>query len=953
MLSIEPGRVRPAAVIRFGLYAAMAFCGLLGLLATAPVAAQSYRFDTVAGGFAGDGQAATSAGLMTPIGIVFDTAGNLYIAESMTNRIRKVDTSGVITTFAGTGHYGFGGDGGAATAAKFRNPLGMVFDTAGNLYVSDSLNNRVRKIAPSGVITTVAGGGASDTTGDGGLATSAALKRPYGLAFDAAGNLYIAESLAHRVRKVTPAGIISTVAGAGWEGYTGDGGSATVATLYEPTAVTLDAAGNLYIADSRNHAVRRVGTDGTITTAASGITFPYGIATGPDNGIYVSDSDCYIRKLTPTGSIPVVGRGYDPATGDCGMSGDGGPPLSAGIDLPEGIAFDSAGALYFADSSAFRVRKVSGGIVSTVAGRGNFFGDGGLATLATFSTAQGLAVGPDGSLFIADSYRNGRVRKVDPAGIVQTVAGNGAFNSDGDGGPATQAAVFYPRGVMLDPAGNLYITERIGNKVRKVGLNGIIGTVASGLSRPNRTAMDSAGNIYIADTRRNVVQKLSPTGMMTVFAGQQVPYIFKPDYGDGGLATEALLTEPTAIAIDAVGNVYIADSAHMRIRKVDPMGIISTVAGNDPGVPANSGDGGLATQAGLSYPITGLALDLFGNLYIANTLLRKVTADGMISTVKGMDQYAYDVAVDGSGVPYVATLAGTVLKGIRGPTVASDFNGDGYSDVLWRQASTGANAVWPTASLGLGRMLTTVADQNWKAVGSGDFDGDGRADVLWRNEASGTVAVWYSGSYETSRFLAPVPDASWKVVGTGDFDGDGEDDILWRHAQSGANVIWRGADAQRPLLIEAVPDLSWKVVAVGDFGGDGKSDILWRHVSTGAVAIWRSGQYELLAAATDLNWQVTGAGDFDGDGTDDILWQHPGGYSIVWKSARSELAENLYFVADTRWRVQAIGDYDGDGRADILWRHTATAESTIWKGADAYNQQAVATVTDMAWQIVR
>jgi sugar lactone lactonase YvrE len=274
---------------------------------------------TVAGngtpGFSGDGGPATNARLAYPTGVAVDAAGNLYIADRLNSRVRKVSTSGTITTVAGDGSAGFSGDGGPATNAQLAGPYGVAVDAAGNLYIADFQNSRVRKVSTSGTITTVAGDGSFGFSGDGGPATNAQLAGPNGVAVDAAGNLYIADINNHRVRKVSTSGTITTVAGNGTPGFSGDGGPATNARLRPPTGVAVDAAGNLYIADIFNQRVRKVSTSGTITTVAG-------------TGIY-------------------------------GFSGDGGPATNARLAYPSGVAVDAAGNLYIADQNNHRVRKVA------------------------------------------------------------------------------------------------------------------------------------------------------------------------------------------------------------------------------------------------------------------------------------------------------------------------------------------------------------------------------------------------------------------------------------------------------------------------------------------------------------------------------------------------------------------------------------------------------------------
>jgi len=336
--------------------------------------AQSWVISTVAGngtpGYTGDSGPAISAQLAFPSAVVADIAGNLFIVDAYNQLVRKVTPDGLINTVAGNGTQGYNGDGGAATSAELNQPRGIAVDTAGNLFIADTYNYRVRKVTPSGVISTVAGNGTQGSGGDGGAAISAQLSHLYGVAVDAAGDLFIADTYNNRVRKVTPSGVISTVAGNGIQGYSGDGGAATSAQLYYPYSVAVDAAGNLFIADFENNRIRKVTPGGVISTVAG--------------------------------------------NGTAGFSGDGGPATSAQLYLPWGVAPDTAGNLFISDYNSNRVREVTpGGVISTVAGNGTagFSGDGGAATSAQLNSPWGVAVDTSGELFIAD-YTNQRIRKV-------------------------------------------------------------------------------------------------------------------------------------------------------------------------------------------------------------------------------------------------------------------------------------------------------------------------------------------------------------------------------------------------------------------------------------------------------------------------------------------------------------------------------------------------------------
>jgi hypothetical protein len=326
---------------------------------------------TVAGNgtssFSGDSGAATNAGF-SPIGIAMDASGNLLIVDSINNRIRKVGTNGIITTVVGGGIYY--GDGGAATNAKLSGPFGVAVDASGDFFIADTSNNRIRKVTTNGIITTIAGNGTQSFSGDGGAGTSAALNSPCGIAVDAVGNLFIADTSNHRIRKVSINGIITTVAGIGNYSFSGDGGAATNAG-FTPLAVAVDNVGNLFIADFGNNRIRKVSTNGIITTVAG-------------NGSFF-------------------------------FSGDGGPAIDAALYYPVGVAVDAGGNLFIADSSNNRIRMVAtNGIITTVAGNGtnSFSGDGGNAVDAALNYTYGVAVdASSGNLFIADGGNN-RVRKV-------------------------------------------------------------------------------------------------------------------------------------------------------------------------------------------------------------------------------------------------------------------------------------------------------------------------------------------------------------------------------------------------------------------------------------------------------------------------------------------------------------------------------------------------------------
>ena len=617
------------------------------------VDAATGTISTIAGtgepGYSGDGGPATQALLRDPVGVAVDGNGHLYIADADNRRIRRVDAfTGTISTIAGTGERGYSGDGGLATQAQLRYPQGVAVDGAGNLYIADSDNNRIRKVsAATGTISTIVGTGGGGYSGDGGLATQAELRNPSAVTVDGAGNLYIADEGDHRIRKVDAAtGIISTIAGTGEWGYRGDGGLAIEAQLSEPHGVAVDAVGNVYITSYWNHRVRKVdagtgtistivGTggwgysgDGGLATQAE-LRYPSAVTVDGAGNLYIADEGNHrVRKIEAvTGTISTIA-----GTGEWGYSGDGGPAIEAQLRYPSAVTVDGAGSFYIADSGNHRIRKVSAftGTISTIAGTGEwgYSGDGGPAIEAQLGYPQAVAVDHVGNLYIAD-FHNNRIRKMDAAtGTISTIAGTGEWGDRGDGGPATQAQLGYPEGVAVDGAGNLYISDSRNNRIRKVSaFTGTISTIAgtgewgySGdggpatqaqLGYPEGVAVDGAGNLYIADGRR--VRKVeATTGTISTIAGTgEWGYS-----GDGGPATQAQLRYPSGLTVDGAGNLYIADGSNYRIRKVDVCtGTINAIAGT--GEQGYGGDGGFATAAKLGYA-TDIAVGGNGNVYIAD-----------------------------------------------------------------------------------------------------------------------------------------------------------------------------------------------------------------------------------------------------------------------------------------------------------------------------------------------
>jgi sugar lactone lactonase YvrE len=688
-----------------------------------------------------------------------DGVGGFYFTSIPQNRVYRVSINGMLSLIAGSGADGFSGDGGSATSARLSGPGGVSVDSAGNLFISDYQNNRIRKVSSSGIITTVAGGG-SNVLGDGGPATSARLDRPNGVTVDSAGNIFIADYGHGRIRKVSSSGIITTVAGGGSNAPV-DGGTATSIALTYIAGVAVDSANNLYFAENSKDRIYKVSSSGIITTVAGGgtnrlgnggpataaqLSDPAGVAVDSAGNLFIADGG-YIRKVSTLGIITIVAGGGGPAD----RLGDGGPATSAELYDPTGVSVDSAGNLFIADNR--RIRKVSSsGIITTVAGNGKssigFSGDGGPATSARLSSPSNVTVDSEGNLFIVDRD-NQRIRKVSPLGIITTVAGDGSIscellgchgNYGGDGGSATAAKLNDPGGVAIDSAGNLFIADFGNRRVRKVSPSGIISTVAGGgtnelgdggpatsatLNSPAGVAIDSAGNLFIADFNDRRIRKVSSSGIITTIAGGGSA---SNRLGDDGPATSAQLGGPSGVAVDSAGNLFIADELGNRIRKVSTLGIITTVAGN--GSSGYSGDGGPATSARLSLP-SDVAVDSAGNLFIAdsfNNRIRKVSSSGIIATVAGDGSFGYSgdgglaisaqlddpfgVAVDSTGNLYVADTNNSRIRKVTKPNVsiplALNAGGAGQSSTLGGNPDTQPGYATVSVSSGAAPYGTAV-----------------------------------------------------------------------------------------------------------------------------------------------------------------------------------------------------------------------------------------------------
>lgn len=768
------------------------------LLLLIALGAHGQSIVTVAGGGSDDGQLATNIALNGPSGLALDGAGNLYVAESSQGLVRRINlATGTVETVAGIGAAGYGGDNGPARKATLKEPNSLFLAQNGDLYIADTGNGRVRKIdGKTGIITTVAGRGLSEradgTIGDNGPATEAVLRGPWGVWIDR-GNLYITEVgfKGQRVRKmVLSTGIITTIAGAadGSAGYSGDGGPAINATLFDPLGIITDSAGNIFIADASNHVVRRIdATSGNIETYAGG-------GTSPDDGVAAraADIDPTVMAFDRDGNLLIDTAGrirrVDKSTRTIST-------LTGYIGFSHGLVVDAAGNLFVSSEGFAVVLKFTSASTTdftTIAGGGHYVGDGLPAAAAILRSPQGLAVDNSGNLFIADAF-NLLVRRVDATtGLISTYAGSGdGFNDNGeDGTPATENALL-PVDIAFDANGDLYIADPArNNRIKKVDAKSGILTFYAGsgepfdantnnenvpalqakFSYPVGIAFDPAGNLYIADRDAHRIWKLSAaTRTISTFAGNGK----EGDSGDGGAATAAALQDPVGVVFDSSNNAYIADHyPNSRIRKVTPNGMISAFAGGGSEI----GDGGPASQA--LVPPGHLAIDRArGKLYVADyagSRLRVIDlATSTINTVAGSGSYIYsqgnfDVDFSGDNGPAKDAKLNFPfgLSGVGVDRTGNLFIADSSNNrVRAVFACVAVTAPTLTAPINGATNTTTAPSLSWSSV-SGAFRYDLRLDIV-----SPPVRVIASDLTETSftpSNLAPGTRYFWSVTAKGD-----------------------------------------------------------------------------------------------------------------------------------------------------------------------------------------
>ncbi len=842
--------------------------------------AEDFTIQTFAGGGIPQNIQGTSA-VLEPGGLAADTNGNVFFTVGSLNIVLKLDTNGVLTLVAGNGTPGFSGDGGPATSAQFYQPSGIAVDAAGDVFIQDYGNARIRMVR-NGIITTVAGGGYY--TADNIPAVNAQLSSTTFTA-DAAGNLYVedpgpgysATPTCCRIRKVTN-GTITTIAGNGTFGYSGDGGPATSAQLEGPGAMAVDATGTVYFSDAGfgdtpfgskpvpgpcTCNIRKV-QNGVISTVVSGQAPSAMTVDAAGNLFFVSAGGIYvggsvIQEISNGVTTAIAGL-QDPLPG--GSIGDNGPATSAYLGSVGGLSFDGKGDLFMTSSVNLPalgglIRKISNGIITTVAGDATGVpppvGDGGLPVNAQLLDPNAVAMDPAGNVYIAESSRIREISK----GAITTIVGTGVSGFGGDNGPAIDAQINNPTGIGFDRAGNLYIADRGNDRVRMVDTNGIVTTIAGpgtfgydGNGGPATAeqlgvltglAVSPGGDVYVsnADAVHPMVWKIS-NGIINAVAGGGT------NYDDPGPALSTTLAHPAGLALDAAGNLYIADTYSGRIREVSN-GVITTVAGSGGAPNSSSGDGGPATSAQLGSPIA-VAIDALGRIYEGESGRVRRIANGIINTVAG------------NGSTNIGTLSGNVPSG---------YSGDGGAAisamVTPASLAIGSNGqVYETESYAARvRVLTPVtfsgvsfsASPSPIPITAGSTAG--QTTLSWNAPGHSLVQLFANGIFFGNA-------GSSGSVATGNWVNDGMNFFLVDPATgaplSTVTVHTSGAATTSPVAFTANP--SPITLAAG--ASVGVTTLSWNAPGHSALQIWVDGV--LFQAGLPASGSVS-TGNWVGDGT--------------------------------------------------------------------------------------
>jgi len=798
----------------------------------------------VSGSVDGTGSAARFS---APRGPAVDAAGNVYVADGGNHTIRKITPAGKVSTLAGSAGVS-GSANGDGSAARFLFPRGVAVDVSGNVFVADS-NQTIRAITPSGTVTTLAGSAGVSGSADG-MGSAARFNDPAGVAVDSAGNVYVAEGQNATIRKITPAGGVSTLAGSAGLYGTADGTGAA-ARFYIPQGVAVDSTGNVYVADKWNATIRKITSAGVVTTLAGSPTSigdndgvgsaaqfnnPSGVAVDAVGTVYATDYYT-VRKITSGGLVSTLG-GKSLVLGSHDTAG-------AQFSYPYSVAVDGSHNVYVADFSNSTIRKITAaGVVTTLAGAPGAVGSvDATGSAARFRNPEGVSLDSAGNIYVAD-YANDTIRKITPAGVVSTLAGQAFVQGSADGAGST-ARFYYPQSVAVDASGNVYVADTWNETIRKITPAGVVSTLAgapgaSGSADgtgsaarfyfPSGVAVDGAGNVYVADNLNHTIRKITPAGVVSTLAGS--PGVIGSTDATGSAAR---FYEPAGIAVDGAGNVYVTDSGNYTIRKITPAGEVTTLAGS----VATSGTADGTGRAALFYSPQGLAVDAVGTVYVAdygNQTIRMgvpaainpvatVTLDNLNTTYTGSPQSATATTIP-SGLAVTFTYDGSATP----PT-----NAGSYTVVATVNDATYTGTATDTLVIAKANQIITFDPQSDKVVGDAPFP------------VSATVDSGLTPTFSIASGPATISGSTVTITGTGT--------ISITASQAGdANHL--PASASQQILVTAVGSTNYTPYTFTTFAGSpairGSAD------GTGSAASFASPFYVAVDASGNIYVSDTG-----------------------------------------------------------------------------------------------
>jgi hypothetical protein len=815
-------------------------CAALLALSTQGARASVYAFTVLAGNAAvldhTDGTG-TNARFFNPTAVAVDSAGNIYVADGGDHTVRKVTSSGTVTTLAGNSGQP-GSIDGTGSGALFLYPYALAVDSGGNVYVADTGNNNIRKITPSGSVSTVAGsaGIAGSANGTG---TAATFNMPEGIAVDASDNVYVSDTNNSTLRKITPAGVVTTLAGTAGSTGSSDGTGASARFAY-PAGIGIDTSGNLYVADFGNSTIRMVTASGVVTTVAgsAGATgtangsgsaarfnHPSSVTVDGAGNLYVIDtSNQLLREIVAGGTVSTL-------AGTAGIVGNAnGTGAAASFFYPAGVAATSGGTVYVADTGNHLVRAVApGGAVSTLAGSAGQQGSiDGTGTAARFSYPYGVASDGSGHVYIAD-HGNDTIRMTTAGGVVTTIAGDPGVTGSANG---TGAAARFsgPAGLAADGNGNVYVADSGNSTIRKIAPGAVVTTLAgqagttgtndgagtaAQFNSPAGIAVDSSGNVYVADMNNDTIRKITSAGVVTTLAGTAGQSGSTDGTGGG-----ARFNGPDAVAVDNAGNVYVADQFNATIRKVTPTGTVTTLAGA-------AGKAGYVDATGsvarFNQPYA-ISVDSGGNVYVADTYnraIRVVTAGGSVTTLNGAETrfyYPQGMAMDANGTIYVAD--GDNQSVSAGGALSAPPSGSTVPDA---SVTAGQNATFTTSVTGSSMsyqwQVSANSGSSWTDTSDGSsYSGSTSSTLTVEDPTSAMNGYMYRVTLTNAAGSAESAAATLAVSGSGGGGGPtGSARItnlsIRSYVGTGANTVAVGfyisGSGSKQLLIRGVgPTLS-------------------------------------------------------------------------------------------------------------------------------------------------